>query len=206
MAPIASDAENPTTEPQAEASHLELIDSSYEVIASPMDSGNTQKAILPCYSIEPHTRNACFYPRDNLLRSIGEALLTNVAPPNGPHHDLKTFALCGLGRVGKTELALEFVFAHQSHYDAMFFVHANQSTRLSEEFSQIAIKLGLVTKDEKRTKKRMQRPVVSSSKNGWLTPSKYHPGSPPGLVFLRVAILKWSRDYVVQTGFSCWTT
>jgi len=31
MAPMASDAENPTTEPQAEASHLELIDSSYEV-------------------------------------------------------------------------------------------------------------------------------------------------------------------------------
>jgi len=135
MAPIASDAENPTTEPQAEASHLELIDSSYEVIASPTDSGHTQKAILPCYSIKLHTRNACFYPRDNLLQSIGEALLPNVAPPNGPHHDLKTFALCGLGGVGKTELALEFVFAHQSHYDAMFFVHANQSTRLSEEFS-----------------------------------------------------------------------
>lgn len=128
MAPIASDAENPTTEPQVEASHLELIDSSYEVIASPTDSGHTQKAI------KPHTRNACFYPRDNLLRSIGEALLPNVAPPNGPHHDLKTFALCGLGGVVK-QSSLWSLFAHQSHYDAMFFVHANQSTRLSEEFS-----------------------------------------------------------------------
>lgn len=150
MTSIVPHADSPTTGLGAENPHPEPIDSSYEVIASPSDIDKSRKVTLPCHLIRPHTRNADFYPQDHLLRLIGEALLPdNIESADAPHRDLKTFVLCGLGGIGKTELALEFVFTHQSQYDAVFFVHANDSTRLSEEFTRIALKLGLVTENEK---------------------------------------------------------
>ena len=63
---------------------------------------------------------------------------------------LRQFALCGLGGLGKTEIALEFVLQHKDDYDAIFWVHADTVAKLNECYNDISIKLGLQDPSEKQ--------------------------------------------------------
>src|SRR5436190_18924623 len=51
-------------------------------------------------------------------------------------------ALHGLGGVGKTQLALEYAYAHQSDYNYVFWISAVDQARLLSGFCDIA-KVGL---------------------------------------------------------------
>ena len=73
---------------------------------------------------------------DVLLPSSGAA-------SSGPAGNLKTFALCGLGRISKTRIALEFALTRKHNFDAVFFVRADSESKLAESFNNIAPKLGL---------------------------------------------------------------
>lgn len=57
---------------------------------------------------------------------------------------LKTFAICGPGGIGKTQVANEFATTHKDIYEAIFWVHAQKATTLADEFSHAAESLGLV--------------------------------------------------------------
>ncbi|KAF1810425.1 hypothetical protein P152DRAFT_491441 [Eremomyces bilateralis CBS 781.70] len=57
---------------------------------------------------------------------------------------LRTFALFGPGGIGKSQVAGEFVCRYFEKYDAIFWVHADEQNKLTEEYSRIAIQLGLV--------------------------------------------------------------
>jgi hypothetical protein len=124
---------------------------SFEIIPAAAEfAAEKRRANLPCYVLKPHTRNKDFFPRNDIMHLIEEALLPSTSTQTDrPSENLKTFVLTGLGGTGKTEVALEFVFAHQSQYDAIFVLHADQSSRLSDEFCQIAIKLGLERPEDK---------------------------------------------------------
>ena len=117
---------------------------SFEVLPAAADLAvENQKVNLSCYLLKPHTRNKNFFPRREILQSIEEALLPSISTQaDCPLETLKTFVLTGLGGTGKTEAALEFVFAHQLQYDAVFFLHVNYG-RWADAFCEIAIKLGL---------------------------------------------------------------
>ncbi|KAF7506837.1 hypothetical protein GJ744_011183 [Endocarpon pusillum] len=56
---------------------------------------------------------------------------------------LDTFVLCGMGGLGKTEIAIEFVFSHIQDFDAVFIFHADQASTFAEEYNQAAVQLGL---------------------------------------------------------------
>lgn len=56
---------------------------------------------------------------------------------------MRAYALCGLGGVGKTELAIEFMFRNKDKFDAVFWLPADDVFKLRDAFSQIAIDLGL---------------------------------------------------------------
>jgi hypothetical protein len=92
-----------------------------------------------------------FYPRDIPLRRLDEALLPLPRTSDEDRtENLSTFVLCGLGGIGKTEIALEFAFSRQEHFDAIFFLHADQSNKLADEFGQISVKLVLETAEESK--------------------------------------------------------
>ena len=65
-------------------------------------------------------------------------------PEQGPK-EVKTFAICGPGGIGKTQCAIEFVFTHKDRYDAVFWIFTDATAKISESFSRIALELGLVT-------------------------------------------------------------
>jgi hypothetical protein len=98
---------------------------------------------LPCYFTKPHAPNRDFFSRPEPLSLIKSTLIPSDTGAEVLQESLKTFVLCGMGGLGKTEIAIEFVFAHLNDFDAVFIFHAGQTSTLAEEYAQAAIKLGV---------------------------------------------------------------
>jgi len=54
------------------------------------------------------------------------------------------YALCGLGGIGKTRLALSYAFESKADRPAILWADASSKVKLAESFSAFALKLGLV--------------------------------------------------------------
>lgn len=61
--------------------------------------------------------------------------------------NLRTYALCGAGGMGKTQITIEFFYQRKGEFDAAFWVNADELSKLSQSFNDIAIRLGLVVLD-----------------------------------------------------------
>lgn len=125
-------------------------ESSYEIIPrlSNFTSQLTQ-VNLPCYITRPYTaRNEDFQGRADVLELIDKALLPEkYSRLSSRQRGLRTFTLCGLGGVGKTQIAVEYIFSRRSQYDAIFWVQADKKEKLATAYNHIAIQLGLETKE-----------------------------------------------------------
>ena len=83
--------------------------------------------------IVPYQRNAHFTGRRTLLEDL-RAKLCETAPKKWNHR----VALYGLGGVGKTQLALEYVYMHQTNYERIYWISAATEAKLLSEFEKIA--------------------------------------------------------------------
>jgi hypothetical protein len=103
-----------------------------------------------------------FFGREDIMDVISQELLSKNAPR--PENDLRQFALCGLGGVGKTHIAFEFAIRHKDEFDAIFWVQADEPAKLDECFQRISVRLGLETSEEAKNQ------VVSRNLvKGWLS-------------------------------------
>jgi hypothetical protein len=86
-------------------------------------------------------RNPDFTGREELLSILRERLTDNVTAvlPHTVH---------GLGGVGKTQLAVEYVYKYASDYDLVWWVPAEQPTLIRESLVALARKMDLVTGDD----------------------------------------------------------
>ncbi|KAM0723420.1 hypothetical protein Q7P37_000406 [Cladosporium fusiforme] len=66
----------------------------------------------------------------------------------GETPSLKSFALCGIGGSGKTEVAAEYAFRREKDFDAVFWVAVDNKDILTEEFARTAVSLDLVEPSE----------------------------------------------------------
>ncbi|KAI0445097.1 P-loop containing nucleoside triphosphate hydrolase protein [Xylaria telfairii] len=102
------------------------------------------KIELPCF-ILPHCQDdRIFHGREHVLYAMNDALLPKWTHPQS-EREIRQFALCGLGGVGKTELALEFALRNLRIFDAVFWVPADGPAKLDESFQEISLKLQLET-------------------------------------------------------------
>jgi len=104
---------------------------------------------LPCYFTGPYTGpNPHFQGRSDTLQTIDKVFhcvpgVIAVAPTN-----VVIFMVCGLGGVGKTQVAVSYMFSRKECFQAVFWLQADQSCKLDDAFKKIATQLGLEASDD----------------------------------------------------------
>ena len=114
------------------------------------NSTSRRESRLPCHII-PITQNKRFFGRADILQEIHDRFLPSTeaqsATEVGLANEAKTFAICGPGGMGKTQIAAEFVFSHKTRFDAIFWIYSDTSDKIYEGFCKVALELGLVDRD-----------------------------------------------------------
>ncbi len=120
---------------------------------------------LPCFLLNTHSGNDEFCGREDILGHIASELLPSktLATAAGVSQ-LRQFALCGFGGIGKTEIAREFARRHRTSFDAVFWVVADEIAKLDHHYQQISLALGL--EDETECKSQV---VSREMVKGWLS-------------------------------------
>jgi hypothetical protein len=126
------------------------------LILASTDALNTKRVEqhpnLPYYYRVPEF-NRSYFKRDEILKSLEAALNSSWENDQLPESDpdrIRTFALCGDAGSGKTQIAAHFVHVHKDRYDAIFWLSAQDVTKLWTAYDQIAAELPLKTRSGAR--------------------------------------------------------
>lgn len=84
----------------------------------------------------PHNRNVHFTGRDDELSDLQRSLASNEPAR-------RVQAICGLGGVGKTQLALEYIYRNRNLYKIVWWVNADEPATLSLGYAKLATQLGM---------------------------------------------------------------
>ncbi|AKB25346.1 hypothetical protein MSMTP_1877 [Methanosarcina sp. MTP4] len=124
--------------------------SQIQVIAKNSDSKPIE--ILPPQTIKevnegisniPHLRNPRFTGREDKLKQIHEALISNNAVALS-----QPVAVCGLGGIGKTQTAIEYTYRYRDEYGFIFWVKADSTDSIISDYVGIAKSLNLPVKND----------------------------------------------------------
>lgn len=90
------------------------------------------------YWFVPHLRNPFFTGREKILET-----LYAVLKPERTVTQAQTYALHGLGGMGKTQIALEYAYRYAQEYRAVFWIEAETSASIVASLVQVAEHLQL---------------------------------------------------------------
>lgn len=182
--------------------------------------GIRKDPILPLFSIGNLEQNVNFFGRETELSMLDEYLLP-FSPSNIENNRiLKSFGICGMGGLGKTQLAIQYIFTRKEKFDAIFWLSADDKNTLAQNFARIACQLGIedasdsqdLTVSRERVKEWLSNPLKSfdnsddlDNEASWLLIfdnaddlsilNEYWPLTGQGSVLLT------SRDPVAKTSF-----
>jgi Cdc6-like AAA superfamily ATPase len=118
------------------------------------------------YHYIPSELSPRFWSREDALEAIEKVLGTDEKP-----RFLKTFALYGMGGVGKTQIALHYANKNRENYETILWVVADNVISTSQSFREIAKLLGLSQSDQE-----MQDTAAATLKvKNWLTDARKCP-------------------------------
>lgn len=103
----------------------------------------------------PYWRNPFFTGREDVLSTLQKALNSAQMSP-------RIQALSGLAGVGKTQVAVEYAYRHESRYQAVLWVHADSAETLASSFVALAETLDLPEKNE------ANQPLITKAVKQWL--------------------------------------
>ncbi|GAW26930.1 putative pfs domain-containing protein [Rosellinia necatrix] len=90
------------------------------------------------YQLLGWLENPLFFGRDGDLEAISHELIEST------DKQLRIFALVGIAGVGKSQLALRFVYKYREQLDGIFWIPADEPTKLARGFEDIAKELHLI--------------------------------------------------------------
>ncbi|MEX1656017.1 FxSxx-COOH system tetratricopeptide repeat protein [Streptomyces pseudovenezuelae] len=82
-------------------------------------------------------RNPNFTGREELLTQLHHHLLQEGTAAVLPH------TLHGMGGVGKTTLAVEYIYQRQHEYDVVWWIPAERTAQISQSLAELALRLGI---------------------------------------------------------------
>jgi tetratricopeptide (TPR) repeat protein len=157
--PVDNSTENSTNDASSHGASVPT--SQYTRAEQPVTENPSGADIHPIRGDIP-IRNQDFTGREALLKELRRALeSTNKA-------SVLPRALHGLGGVGKTQLAVEYVYRYGEHYDLIWWIPAEQPTLALNSLSTLCDELGLPrNQDQKQTAETVLR-ALSISTRKWL--------------------------------------
>ncbi|KAJ5406075.1 tetratricopeptide repeat domain-containing protein [Penicillium sp. CMV-2018d] len=107
-------------------------------------------AKLPCFMLDTPVRNDAFYGRKSIIKNLDECLLPPTKTTLFSQDEMyqRHVVLCGTGGIGKTSIAIEYVFSRRERFDAIFWIRSDEPSKLEQDFGRIAIELGLQDANE----------------------------------------------------------
>ncbi|MFC9911732.1 FxSxx-COOH system tetratricopeptide repeat protein [Streptomyces sp. NPDC127197] len=105
--------------------------------ASTVGNGRTRSTPTVWGNIPP--RNPNFTGREALLEELHQRLLREKATAVLPH------TLHGMGGVGKSLLAVEYLYRHMTDYDLVWWISAERTAQISLSLVELAPRLGVPT-------------------------------------------------------------
>lgn len=128
-------------EKEADLVKMKLESGKYEEVLEALKGLGGQRAqdnaVTQCYCI-PISMNPRFRGRECDLKDVREALEPDEKPTR-----LKSFALFGMGGVGKTQLALRYALESKKIFDIIIWIAADTSMSIDQSFREAAVGLGL---------------------------------------------------------------
>lgn len=91
----------------------------------------------------PFPQNPYFTGREELLDELRSRFLTQERVPSFQ-------GVCGLGGIGKTQVAVHYALKHQNDYSATFWIRSDTTIQLTDGFLAIAKRLGLPHDETRR--------------------------------------------------------
>src|SRR5947209_18452733 len=114
---------------QAEQTGMSEVATGEQPLAASTDTeAELEEAVTPVWNVLYH-RNPFFTGREELLSLIQEYLESG---------SMASCALCGLGGMGKTQLAVEYAYRHRERYRAVFWVRAASRETLIADYLEMA--------------------------------------------------------------------
>ena len=125
---------------------------------SPSSNGSTAGFIHNL----PRARNLYFTGRSQILDAIAKSR-------TGDHTVGPVLAVYGAGGIGKTELALEYAYEHQSSYGLIWWLPADEPSTLAWHYAKLADRLGIrigLSADAGEARRAVQEAL--SQRSDWL--------------------------------------
>ncbi|WP_244375714.1 FxSxx-COOH system tetratricopeptide repeat protein [Streptomyces ficellus] len=136
---LPDDSDDPF--PPSGGPHVSTVPAPAQTSAQQPPAGGGGRPSMPTVWGNMPPRNAVFTGREELLVALENGLR------EGPTAVLP-HALHGMGGVGKSQLALEYVYRHASEYQVVWWIPAERTTQIQQAFVELARRLHLPVSSE----------------------------------------------------------
>lgn len=106
-----------------------------ELLKKKAHEEKTNGALLRIWNV-PHLQNPAFSGRTDILAELREALTSGAVKQ----------VLWGMGGVGKSQIAIEYIYRHNADYSIFWWMGAEEPAALAAEFARLAGELDIPEK------------------------------------------------------------
>ncbi|MGO9566026.1 MAG: FxSxx-COOH system tetratricopeptide repeat protein [Desulfomonilaceae bacterium] len=110
---------------------------------APTSEASALPPVVPAIWNVPHAQNRNFKGREKILTDLHEMLTSGKAAAL-----TQPTAICGLGGVGKTQVAIEYAYRHKPDYPVIWWVRAENPAQMTSDYATLAKALDLPLQDD----------------------------------------------------------